>query len=141
MQNKYSPSLNTFFLAEFMPRYEGAGTLPDDAISVTDDIYAEFSGDPPEGYVRTAGSDGFPIWAKVPPLTHAEQVIVAEQYRQSLLLDVDAVTSDWRIALMLGDISDADKASLSEWMAYKKEVKAVDVSGAPDISWPESPAN
>ncbi|MDS0578198.1 tail fiber assembly protein [Escherichia coli] len=40
---------------------------------------------------------------------------------------------------MLGDISDEDKAKLSEWMAHKKAVKAVDTSTAPDVIWPEQP--
>jgi hypothetical protein len=41
---------------------------------------------------------------------------------------------------MLGDISNEDKAKLSSWMDYKKEVKAVDTSTAPDVSWPVKPA-
>ncbi|EEC8210616.1 tail fiber assembly protein, partial [Escherichia coli] len=49
------------------------------------------------------------------------------------------VTADWRVELMLGDISSTDKEKLSAWMDYKKEVKAVDTSTAPEISWPELP--
>ena len=41
--------------------------------------------------------------------------------------------------LILGDISSTDKEKLSAWMDYKKEVKAVDTSTAPEISWPELP--
>lgn len=65
MTNKYSPSLNTFFLAEFMPRYEHSGTLPEDIIEVPDDIFDEYFGEPPEGMMRIAGSDGLPTWTAV----------------------------------------------------------------------------
>ncbi|HDT1382955.1 TPA: hypothetical protein QHQ63_003893 [Klebsiella aerogenes] len=66
MDNKYSPSLNTFFLAEFMQRYEQAGTLPDDATDVSEEVFNEFSGEPPEGMMRVAGADGLPSWADLP---------------------------------------------------------------------------
>lgn len=66
MGNKYSPSLNTFFLAEFMSRYEQAGTLPDDATEVSEEVFIEFSGEPPEGMMRVAGTDGLPSWADLP---------------------------------------------------------------------------
>ncbi|MFP1920683.1 tail fiber assembly protein [Lonsdalea quercina] len=70
---------------------------------------------------------------------HEGEIAEAEQRRQTLLTEADSVTSDWRIELMLGDISDSDKTKLSAWMAYKSAVKAVDVSTAPDVSWPAQP--
>lgn len=63
----------------------------------------------------------------------------AEQHRQAILALVDKLTSDWRVELMLGDITEENKKKLSSWMAYKTVVKAVDVSTAPDISWPAQP--
>lgn len=63
----------------------------------------------------------------------------AGEQRLRLLSEVDDITSDWRVTLMLGDISESDKAKLSAWMVYKSEVKAVDVSTAPDVTWPVKP--
>ena len=63
----------------------------------------------------------------------------AEQHRQMLIAQVDEITSDWRVELMLGDISEENKKKLSSWMAYKNAVKAVDISTAPDINWPVQP--
>ncbi|AMO48430.1 putative tail fiber assembly protein [Enterobacter sp. FY-07] len=40
---------------------------------------------------------------------------------------------------MLGDISESDKTKLSAWMDYKSEVKAVDISTAPNVTWPVKP--
>lgn len=65
MSAKYSPSLNTFFLAEFMSRYEQAGTLPDDAIDVSEATFYEYSAEPPEGMMRKAGIDGMPLWGEI----------------------------------------------------------------------------
>ncbi len=65
MLNKYSPSMNTFFLAEFMLRYEQSETLPEDTIDVSDEIFNEYADVPPEGMMRVAGSDGLPAWSEI----------------------------------------------------------------------------
>ncbi|HBC82626.1 MAG TPA: phage tail protein, partial [Escherichia sp.] len=41
--------------------------------------------------------------------------------------------------LLLDEISAVDREKLSAWMAYKREVKAVDISTASVITWPSQP--
>ncbi|EBA9124592.1 tail fiber assembly protein [Salmonella enterica] len=75
-----------------------------------------------------------------PPPTHEELIQVAENERQRLLTHADKVMLDWRTELMLGEISDANRDKLSAWMAYKSEVKTVDVTTTPDnVNWPVPP--
>lgn len=76
----------------------------------------------------------------VPESAPEEQRAAAEQFRDGLLQNANKITADWRTELALGIISDDDKAKLILWMKYIKAVKAVDVSTAPDIEWPEKPA-
>ncbi|MCW6567863.1 tail fiber assembly protein [Yersinia ruckeri] len=78
-------------------------------------------------------------WVTDSTAKHDADIADAEQHRQTLLAQVDELTSDWRVELMLGDISEENKKKLSSWMAYKTAVKAVDVSTAPDVSWPAQP--
>lgn len=78
-------------------------------------------------------------WVTDSAAKHDGDIADAELYRQVLLAQVDEVTSDWRVELMLGDISEENKKKLSTWMAYKTAVKTVDVSTAPDVSWPAVP--
>nr|WP_239001162.1 tail fiber assembly protein [Pantoea stewartii] len=40
---------------------------------------------------------------------------------------------------MPGIISYADKTSLTTWLKYYQHVQAVDISTAPNISWPTEP--
>ncbi|NJV96091.1 tail fiber assembly protein [Escherichia coli] len=75
-----------------------------------------------------------------PVKTHDELVSDAEQERQSRLAHANAVTADWRTDLLLGTVSDEDKAKLVVWMRYIKDVKALDTSNPTDISWPLLPA-
>lgn len=78
-------------------------------------------------------------WTEDLATKHEADIANAQKHRQSILDDIEETTSDWRIEMLLGDISDNDKSQLSAWMSYKSAVKAVDVSTAPDVSWPVLP--
>jgi hypothetical protein len=78
-------------------------------------------------------------WATDLVAKHDADVESAEEQRLRLLNETDEITSDWKIALMLDDISEDDKNKLAKWMAYKSELKATDISVAPDINWPIPP--
>ncbi|ENT8175278.1 tail fiber assembly protein [Escherichia coli] len=137
---QYSPSTNSFYPDDLLSVYEEAGTLPNDLIPVSEDVFREFTATPEPGKVRVAGSDGLPAWGDIPPPTHEELIAIAEQVRQQLLAHADAVMLDWRTELMLGEISDANRAKLSAWLAYKNDVKAVDVATDPEhVNWPVPP--
>lgn len=137
---QYSPSTNSFYPDDLLSVYEEAGTLPNDLIPVSEDVFREFTATPEPGKMRVVGSDGLPAWGDIPPPTHEELIAIAEQVRQQLLTHADAVMLDWRTELMLGEISDANRAKLSAWLAYKNEVKAVDVTTNPEhVNWPVPP--
>lgn len=75
-----------------------------------------------------------------PPPTHEQLIQAAENERQRLLAAADAIMLDWRTELMLGEISDANRAKLSAWLLYKNQVKAVDVTTDPEhVNWPVIP--
>lgn len=100
----------------------------------------------PEGTTPNAPSSPYDKWDGAKWVTdsaakHDGDIADAELYRQELLAQVDELTSDRRVEveLMLGDISEENKKKLSTWMAFKTAVKAVDVSTAPDVSWPVQP--
>lgn len=69
----------------------------------------------------------------------------AETTRQKLLDAANSAIADWRTELALGEISDDDKASLTKWMAYIRELKSLDLTGVSDeatftaIRWPALP--
>ncbi|EIK2672732.1 tail fiber assembly protein [Salmonella enterica] len=69
----------------------------------------------------------------------------AETTRQKLLDGANSIIADWRTELALGEISDDDKASLTKWMAYIRELKTLDLAGVSDettftaIRWPSLP--
>ncbi|EAB1855369.1 tail fiber assembly protein [Salmonella enterica] len=69
----------------------------------------------------------------------------AETTRQKLLTDANSTIADWRTELALGEISDDDKVSLTQWMAYIRKLKSLVLTGISDeatfnkIQWPVLP--
>lgn len=139
MKYVYSATSNAFYPIALKSSYEATGDWPVDGVDVDDTVFSEFQNPPPEK-IRIAGENGFPSWADIPPATREELIDAAEQERQKLLAHADTVMLDWRTELMLGEISDANRAKLSAWLAYKNEVKSVDVTTDPEhVSWPVPP--
>ncbi|HFF8603478.1 tail fiber assembly protein [Escherichia coli] len=122
-----------------MQEYIAAGWDLSDAVEISDELRVEYGGVWPQGKILSS-VNGMPAWADIPPPTKEELVQVAENKRQQLLSHADDVMLDWRTELMLGEISDANRAKLSAWLTYKNDVKATDVTTDPEnINWPVPP--
>ncbi|MDR3434019.1 MAG: tail fiber assembly protein [Rouxiella aceris] len=71
---------------------------------------------------------------------NAGKIVSANQMKSQLLTSAQAIISEWQSELLLGVISDDDKARLITWLTYIKKLKAVDTSMVPNIDWPVIPA-
>lgn len=136
---RYDAVTNAFYPYELQQDYEAAGNWPVSGVDVDETIFQEFIY-PPSGKMRSPDKDGNPSWKDIPAPTHKQLVDALESQRKLLLAEADVITADWRTELALNIIYDDDKAKLTAWMKYIKAVKAVDTSTAPDVSWPEKPA-
>lgn len=105
----------------------------------------DYIGEIKPGYTSFPPSTQFDKWNGSEWVTDAEAqraaaITQAENERQRLLKSADAVMLDWRTELMLGEISDANRAKLSAWLAYKNEVKTWDIKTDPEnVNWPVPP--
>ncbi|EOZ1555633.1 TPA: tail fiber assembly protein [Klebsiella quasipneumoniae] len=143
MNNYYfSPSTISFYPEGISDLYKEAGTLPADITLVTDEAFAIYSGVPPEGKKRGVSDDGLPVWIEIPPLSHVEQVEVANADKQSRIDQTNDYINGkhWPGKAALGRLSDAEKSQYSSWLDYLDALEAIDTASAPDISWPDSPA-
>lgn len=77
-----------------------------------------------------------------PPLTQEEQIELANEQKQELIASAMAhIESEmWNTELLLGRLSEEEKASFNAYLDYIDALKAVDTSTAPDITWPAQPA-
>ncbi|MCK3718584.1 tail fiber assembly protein [Escherichia coli] len=137
----YSAKTNGAYAQNDIEQFKASGVWPDDAVLMSVEVFNEFFIQlPPNGKMRSGGPDGLPVWIETPPPTKEELIHIAEAERQMLITKADAVMLDWRTELMLGEISDANRAKLSAWLAYKNEVKMVDVTTDPEhVNWPVPP--
>ena len=76
-----------------------------------------------------------------PPMTKEQLIAEAEAKKQALIDEVNQKTQLWQTQLMLGIITEEDKASLKEWMLYVQKVQAVDPSLGAAVVWPTPPAS
>ncbi|HCB1864667.1 TPA: tail fiber assembly protein [Citrobacter amalonaticus] len=135
----FSPSTFGFYPSEMKDEYQRYGNLPTDVIEVSDSVRDKYNFVVPDGK-QLGCKNGRPAWVDIPPPTREELIAAAEQVRQQMLAHADITMLDWRTELMLGEISDANKEKLSAWLAYKNEVKSVDVStDHAHVSWPVPP--
>lgn len=107
------------------------GPLPSDVTTIA----------PDNNYMRWNGT----TWVHDAEALKNAVLSKAEEQRQNFLAEANTITADWRVELMLGTISDEDRSSLTAWMHYTKELKALDLSGLEDeaglksINWPQLP--
>jgi hypothetical protein len=78
-------------------------------------------------------------WVTDTEAQHAANVATAEQLKSELLADAQSTISLWQTELQLSIISEDDKASLVHWLAYIKQLQAVDTSTAPNLTLPTPP--
>lgn len=141
MKYFYSAKNNAFYYFGWKDDYDAAGTWPDDAIEVADDIHEKYSADPPKGKILIAGADGMPAWGETPPLTHDENVAQAEVERKNRIgVANDFMNSrQWPGKAAIGRLRGDDLTQYNLWLDYLDALEAVDTSSAPNIGWPTSP--
>lgn len=140
MEYIFDKKTNAFYPVALQQEYENAGMWPESGVEITEEVFSSFR-NPPEGKMLGSDKKGNPAWVDVPPLTHEQHVAIAESQKQVLIAEASEKTELWRTQLMLGIITDEDKASLKEWMLYVQKVQVTDISPAPDIDWPQKPNN
>lgn len=82
--------------------------------------------------------DGSEIIAK--SYTSEEYVAQAEAKRSGLYAVANAVISPLQDAVDIGDATEEELALLKVWKTYRVSLNRLDLSTAPDITWPEIPA-
>ncbi|HGW3964987.1 TPA: tail fiber assembly protein [Citrobacter freundii] len=121
--------------------YEAAGMWPENGIDVSDEVAAEFTGQPPEGKTIGVGADGMPAWVDMPPPSHDELVAQADAEKQARIdLANDYMNSkQWPGKAAIGRLKGDELAQYNLWLDYLDALEAVDTSSAPDIKWPTPP--
>ncbi|WP_323838450.1 tail fiber assembly protein [Photorhabdus africana] len=136
----YSAKTNSFYPIELKQNYIASGSLPDDVIEVSLDIYQEYAANnAPEGKYRIAGQNGLPEWADIPPPTREELQQYVENKKQQFIVEASQKIAPLQDAVDLGIATKEEETALLVWKKYRVMLNRIDISQVPDIEWPEQP--
>ncbi|MGK0688369.1 tail fiber assembly protein [Serratia marcescens] len=136
----FSKTTCSFYPAELLEDYKSAGTLPDDAIPVTDAAYETYTGIPPDGKIRGASNRGQPAWVDIPESTKEDSVLLATMKKQRLMADAEEIITPLARAVKLGMATEDEAAVLLAWERYTVLLSRIDPQQGRSIEWPELPA-
>jgi hypothetical protein len=139
MTNYFSASTNGFYSSENQALFEEAGTWPVDAVAVTDEKYTELFDGQTSGKVITADKKGKPVLTDPPLPTTGELLTNAENQREALMAKANAAVTPLQDAVDIGEVTERELASLTAWKKYRVALNRLDLSTAPEITWPEVP--
>ncbi|WP_336212022.1 tail fiber assembly protein [Enterobacter sp. P82] len=143
MTTYYSATTNGFYPEIWKQSYELGGEWPADAVEVSEHWHDYLVKNQGSGKEISANEYGYPVLKDVQVDWNSK----AEDQRQVLLSESYGEIDNWKIELQLGTITEDDRASLTEWMAYIKKLKAMDFVAVIDeysfnsIDWPVKPSN
>lgn len=134
---KYDPPCTGFWPLDERDLYPN--TFPDTGVEVDEATKEKYTGAAPEGKRLGADNKGKPTWLDIPLPPKEQQIAEAEVEKQRLIAEASQKNQLWQTQLLLGIITDEDKASLREWMLYVQKVQVTDTSNAPNTDWPTKP--
>lgn len=138
----YSTTKKTFYCDELQASYEAAGSWPGSYIRVSADDYINLMNGLSRGQIIVPGKGGYPVLADRPALTQAQHVSDAETERERLSNLALQSISVIQFKQMNGrSLTPDETARLTRILDYIDALGAVDITRAPDISWPEVPAD
>ena len=137
----YSAKTGGFCPASWKALYQNTPDgWPDDGVEINASEYDALFKGQSEGKIITSDDSGYPILIDVQEPTHEENVVIAEALRDKLMKDAAAKIAPLQDAADIDDATDEERASLKDWKKYRIALNRLDLSAAPDITWPESPA-
>ena len=126
----------------FLDSPENYQNFPEDAVEISDELYAEVMLNKPPGKIVVSDPDGLPMLADPPPPT-SEQLSSAALGKRDHLLKLAAIRiAPLQDAVDLGNSTPEEYAALTKWKQYRVDVNRINKQpGFPTlIDWPTSPS-
>ena len=127
-----------FYPLAYKEIYEASGTWPKLGVVLTADQHKALLYRQCQGECISSDAEGRPITTPPPAMTDEEIINRNMATRDGLIKSARETMTEWQNDLLLGTISEEDRASLIKWNNYVKELKALDLSVL-DIIFPTPP--
>lgn len=129
----YSASTASFYLSSIHD------IIPDDKVEISQKEYLALLSGQEGGKTIQPNKNGKPVLVDPPALTPEQLAIQAESKRSALMADATVEINPLQDALDLEEATDEELALLKKWKAYRVALNRLDLSKAPDITWPQTP--
>ncbi|ELS2498621.1 tail fiber assembly protein [Escherichia coli] len=138
----YSAANNAFYPTSMKEDYVSGNCWPTDGVECDEDIFTEYTKEPPTGKVRIVGKDGYPEWGDIPPPTHEELVAEAEAEKQRRIDQANDYINrkQWPGKAAIGRLKGDELTQYNLWLDYLDALEEVGTTTAPNITWPTPPA-
>lgn len=137
----YSAKNNSFYAFLLKPDYEkSANGWPKDAVQIRDEKYSEITEGINKGKIIIADDNGNPILSDKLPPTQQELIAEAKSHLDILMARANYSMTPLQDALDINIATEEEVSQLKAWKTYRVALNRLDLSAAPDITWPEIPA-
>ena len=135
MKYYYSTNPKGFFRDDMPQVIADNGLTLAELVEIDENDYNNLF-NPPDGMYMVFDDDG-PRLEFIPA---PDYVLIATQKRDALLAEMQAATYSLNMKLNLGrTLTDEEKVVLNAWLDYADALSALDLSTAPNITWPNKP--
>lgn len=138
MQMGFSAKSNAFYFLDEEAAYRRNGIWQEDIIPVSDEVWQQFAGTPPEGKQRGSGKEGMPVWTDIPEQEYS--TIEDNQAIKNALLE--KADTEIRMLAVVHDVyglNEEEKQKLDAWKKHLAEVYRLNASVMKKIDWPAVP--
>lgn len=119
MKVYYSPSTNEFYKDEWRQLYIDAGTLPNDLVEISSELYFSFLGPAPEGKTRGC-VEGMPAWVNYPEPSNDEK---KKNELQDLSAQYKADIQELNAAWLASAVNDEENEGSKKDVVYTEIVE------------------
>lgn len=133
----YDAKTNGFYAVLLKESYELAGTWPENGVEITEEEHKTLMEGQSAGKVISADSMGKPVLTDM-VIDYVAQATIERDRRMAI---VTARINELVEAQGDGDITSDELTELATLREVRTKLRRLDLTGAPDINWPEVPGD
>lgn len=136
----YSATTNGFYHISMKSIYENSDNgWPEDAVPVSNELYQALLEGQSKNKMIKANNKGVPVLIDRPSPTQEQNISMAQSKRSQLLEQATGKIIPLQDAVDLNMATQVEETALLMWKKYRVMLNRLDISKAPDITWPHCP--
>lgn len=136
----FSATTKAFYDLDEKEVYIQNGSWSDDVINISEALWQNYNGQPPQGKIRGADRNGMPCWADAPEPSEQERIADAVSKKNAMLMTADTEIRQLKIVEEFHALTDEETQKLLSWKKHLVDVYRIEPGNVGSIRWPDVPA-